>query len=68
MIESGDVLVKSKGGRALLFRKETCLMFERILLAAAAVATIAGFLLEAWREIRSKKPTDDEGRKKKGRS
>ena len=43
-------------------------MFERILCATAAVATIAGFILEVWREMKSNVLTDDEGRKKKGRS
>lgn len=43
-------------------------MFEGILFAAAAVATIAGFILEVWREMKSNALTDDEGRKKKGRS
>lgn len=38
---------------------------EQILFAAAAAATIAGFLLEVWREIRPR-DTDDEGRKEKG--
>lgn len=41
-------------------------MFERILCAAAAVATIAGFILEVWREMKSNVLTDDEGRKKEG--
>ena len=44
------------------------LMFERILCAAAAVATIAGFVLEVWRELKSNAREDDKGRKKKGRS
>ena len=44
------------------------LMFERILCAAAAVATIAGFILEVWREMKSNAHEDDKGRKKKGRS
>lgn len=43
-------------------------MFEHILFAAAAVATIAGFVLEVWREMKSTSPKDDEGRKQKGRS
>ena len=43
-------------------------MFESTLFAAAAVATIAGFILEVWREMKSKVQKDDEGRKKKGRS
>lgn len=50
------------------FSKGDTLMFERILFAAAAVATIAGFVLEVWREMKSNVLTDDEGRKKKGRS
>ena len=43
-------------------------MFERVLFAAAAVATIAGFILEVWREMKSNAREDDKGRKKKGRS
>lgn len=42
------------------------LMFERILCAAAAVATIAGFVLEVWREMKSNAREDDKGRKKEG--
>lgn len=38
---------------------------ESILFAAAAVATIAGFILEVWREMKATR-TDDEGRKRKG--
>lgn len=38
---------------------------DHILFAAAAVATIAGFVLEVWREMKPR-DTDDEGRKKKG--
>lgn len=38
-------------------------MFEEIVFAAAAVATVAGFLLEVWREIKSKSRADDEGKK-----
>ena len=38
---------------------------ESILFAAAAVATIVGFLLEVWRELKPTR-TDDEGRKRKG--
>ena len=41
-------------------------MFESTLFAAAAVATIAGFILEVWREMKSKVRKGDEGRKKKG--
>lgn len=43
-------------------------MFMSILLAASAAATIAGFLLEVWREITrfKKNASDDEGRKGKG--
>lgn len=37
---------------------------ESILFTAAAVATIAGFILEAWREMKATR-TDDEGRKRK---
>ncbi len=40
-------------------------MFEEIVFAAAAVATVAGFLLEVWREIKSKSRADDEGKKKR---
>lgn len=37
-------------------------MLERILFALAAVATIAGFVLEVWREMKSRSErTDDEG-------
>ncbi len=43
-------------------------MFESTLFAAAAVATIAGFILEVWREMKSKVRKGDEERKKKGRS
>lgn len=43
-------------------------MFEEILFAAAAVATIAGFLLEVWREMKSSSRKDGEGRKEKDRS
>ena len=42
------------------------LMFERILCAVAAVATIAGFVLEVWRELKSNAREDDKGRKKEG--
>ena len=42
------------------------LMFERILCAAAAVATIAGFVLEAWRELKSNAREDGQGEKKEG--
>lgn len=43
-------------------------MFEEIVLIAAALATVAGFLLEVWREIESKSRADDEGEsEKKGR-
>ncbi len=41
-------------------------MFERLLFAAAAVATIAGFLLEVWRVMKSDMHEGDEGRKRKG--
>ena len=40
-------------------------MFEQVLFAAAAAATIAGFLLEVWRETRSIVQEDDEGRNRK---
>lgn len=40
-------------------------MFENVLFAAAAVATIAGFILEVWREMKSSKQEDGEGRKEK---
>lgn len=43
-------------------------MFESTLFAAAAVAIIAGFILEVWREMKSKVRKGDEERKKKGRS
>lgn len=38
-------------------------MFEKILFALAALATIAGFALEAWREVKSNSQKDNEGRK-----
>ncbi|MCR2028134.1 MULTISPECIES: hypothetical protein [Adlercreutzia] len=41
-------------------------MFEQVLFAAAAAATIAGFLLEVWRETKSIVQEDDEGRNRKG--
>lgn len=40
-------------------------MIESILFIAAAVATIAGFVLEVWRETKSRTRADDEGGKKK---
>ncbi len=44
-------------------------MFERILFALAAIAAIAGFLLEAWRSfkdfINNRKPDDVRKRKKR---
>lgn len=39
-------------------------MFENVLFAAA-VATIAGFILEVWREMESSKQEDGEGRNRK---
>ncbi|HAM14402.1 MAG TPA: hypothetical protein DCP91_00760 [Eggerthellaceae bacterium] len=36
--------------------------------AAAAVATIAGFALEVWREMKKRMQSDDEGRSRRGRS
>lgn len=42
-------------------------MFEKILFALAAIATIAGFVLEVWREMKSNSRSDDEGSKKEGR-
>ena len=42
-------------------------MFERVLFALAAIATIAGFALEVWREMKSNSQSDDEGNKKEGR-
>lgn len=36
-------------------------MFETILFAAAAVVTIAGFILEVWREMKSIVRKDDGG-------
>ena len=36
--------------------------------AAAAVATIAGFILEVWREMKSLTQTDSGGGKRQGRS
>lgn len=38
---------------------------EHIILTAAAVTTIAGFLLEVWREMKATR-TDDEGSKRRG--
>ena len=40
-------------------------MFENVLFAAAAVATIAGFILEVWREMKSSEQEDGEGRNEK---
>ena len=40
-------------------------MVENVLFAAAAVATIAGFILEVWREMKSSKQEDGEGRNRK---
>lgn len=40
-------------------------MFENVLFAAAAVATIASFILEVWREMKSSKQEDGEGRNRK---
>ena len=40
-------------------------MFENVLFAAAAVATIAGVILEVWREMKSSKQEDGEGRNRK---
>lgn len=42
-------------------------MFETILFAAAAVVTIAGFILEVWREMKTIVRKDDGGGNKKGR-
>ena len=43
-------------------------MFELILFSAAAVATIAGFVLEVWREMKkANSRADDERSKKEGR-
>ena len=39
-------------------------MFENVLFAAA-VATIAGFILDVWREMKSSKQEDGEGRNRK---
>ncbi len=39
-------------------------MFEKILFIAAAIATVAGFMLEAWREWKSRA---DNGGGKRGR-
>ena len=38
---------------------------DGILFAAAAITTIAGFLLEVWRELKPFMRTNDEGKKKK---
>lgn len=46
--------------------REELPMFERIIFAAAAVATIAGFLLEVGRMVIAKLHEDDEGRKRRG--
>lgn len=40
-------------------------MFENVLFAAAAVATIADVILEVWREMKSSKQEDGEGRNRK---
>lgn len=40
-------------------------MFENVLFAAAAVATIVGFILEVWREMKSSKQEDGKGRNRK---
>ncbi|MDO4290958.1 MAG: hypothetical protein Q4C41_07000 [Eggerthellaceae bacterium] len=40
-------------------------MIEKVLFIAAAIATIAGFVLEVWRECKSR--ADDGGRNKGGR-
>ena len=40
-------------------------MFENVLFAAAAVATIAGFILEVWREMKSSKQEDGEEKQKR---
>ena len=46
-------------------------MFERIVYLLAALATIAAFLLEAWRmwkeHRKSRRRADDDGRKRRGR-
>ncbi len=46
--------------------REELPMLERIIFAAAAVATIAGFLLEVGRMVIARLHEDDEGRKRKG--
>ena len=40
-------------------------MFEEIVFAAAAVATVAGFLLEVWREKNRNRERMTKGKKKR---
>lgn len=62
MLESRPRASRVRAGGA---PKERSVAMESILFAAAAVATIAGFILEVWQEMKSTR-TDDEGRKRKG--
>lgn len=57
---------KSESGRRFFYERSNA-MFD-YLFAAAAAATIAGFFLEVWRELRKRTPSDDKGRKRKGQS
>lgn len=62
MLESRPRASRVRAGGA---SRDWSAAMESILFAAAAVATIAGFVLEVWREMKSTR-TDDEGRKRKG--
>lgn len=61
-MQSFCALAESDAGGA---SREEPPMIESILFIAAAVATIAGFVLEVWREMKSRTRADDEGGKKK---
>ena len=52
---------KSDAGSASRDRSNA--MFEKILFALAAIATIASFVFEVWREFKSNPQKDNEGRK-----
>ena len=55
------VPAKSDAGSASRDRSNA--MFEKILFALAAIATIASFVFEVWREFKSNPQKDNEGRK-----
>lgn len=57
--------VPAKSARVALLEIGAMPMVVTILFAAAAVATIAGFILEAWREMKSRSNAEDEGRQPK---